>query len=138
MKPRFEEIIRWFESLTPTSLTGIAHYYAPQARFRDPFNDVRGLPAIERIYQHMFDTLAQPRFVVESSIVEAERAFVVWRFEFGLRGRAMVIRGGSQLELDSQGLIVLHHDYWDAAEQLYEHVPVLGAVLRMIKRRLAT
>ncbi|MBL8508569.1 nuclear transport factor 2 family protein [Chitinimonas sp. JJ19] len=137
MKPRFEEIIRWFESLTPASLTAIASCYAPQARFKDPFNDVRGLPAIERIYQHMFETLEQPRFVVESCIAEAERAFVVWRFEFGLRGRAMVIRGGSQLELDSQGLIVLHHDYWDAAEQLYEHVPVLGAVLRMIKRRLA-
>jgi hypothetical protein len=28
-----------------------------------------------------------------------------------------------------------HRDYWDAAEELYEQIPVLGAVMRWLKRR---
>jgi hypothetical protein len=31
---------------------------------------------------------------------------------------------------------VYHRDYWDVAEELYEKVPVLGGLLRTIKRRL--
>jgi hypothetical protein len=39
--------------------------------------------------------------------------------------------------LDPQGLIVLHRDYWDAAEELYEKLPVVGALMRWLRRRAA-
>ena len=34
------------------------------------------------------------------------------------------------------GRVVAHRDYWDAAEELYEKLPVLGALMRLLKRRL--
>jgi steroid delta-isomerase len=30
----------------------------------------------------------------------------------------------------------LHRDYWDAAEELYEKIPVLGSILRWLKSKL--
>ena len=30
-----------------------------------------------------------------------------------------------------------HRDYWDAAEELYEKLPVLGALMRLLRRKLA-
>jgi len=30
---------------------------------------------------------------------------------------------------------VLHRDYWDAAEELYEKLPGIGAFMRFLKRR---
>ena len=47
------------------------------------------------------------------------------------------MRGASHLVLDPQGLIVLHRDYWDAAEELYEKLPVVGALMRWLRRRAA-
>lgn len=35
------------------------------------------------------------------------------------------------------GRIVLHRDYWDAAEELYAKLPVLGGLMRYLKRKLA-
>jgi len=32
-------------------------------------------------------------------------------------------------------LVSLHRDYWDAAEELYEQIPVLGGFMRWLKRR---
>jgi steroid delta-isomerase len=29
----------------------------------------------------------------------------------------------------------MHRDYWDAAEELYEKLPVLGSVMRWLKAR---
>ena len=48
------------------------------------------------------------------------------------------MRGGSHLRFDAQGRIALHRDYWDAAEELYEKLPVLGALMRWLKRQRAT
>ena len=56
--------IAFFENLSPADLGGLGQVYAPEARFKDPFNEVRGVPAIQAIFAHMFGALDQPRFVV--------------------------------------------------------------------------
>ena len=33
------------------------------------------------------------------------------------------------------GRIVMHRDYWDVAEELYEKLPLIGALMRWLKRR---
>jgi hypothetical protein len=40
--------------------------------------------------------------------------------------------------LDAQNLIVVHRDYWDAAEELYEKLPWLGGLMRWLKRKANT
>jgi hypothetical protein len=39
--------------------------------------------------------------------------------------------------VDDQGRVSLHRDYWDAAEELYEKLPVVGALMRWLRRRIA-
>ena len=134
---RFDELAEWFETLTPASLQGIASVYAPNATFRDPCKDLRGVTSVRQVYQHMFETLVEPRFVITSKLIESANAFMTWRFLFTLRGKAYVIEGGTHFVLDEQGLIATHRDYWDAAQELYEKIPVLGAVLRGLRRKIS-
>jgi hypothetical protein len=47
----------------------IGEFYAADARFKDPFNEVQGVPAIQRIFTHMYEALDQPRFVVTGRVV---------------------------------------------------------------------
>ena len=131
----------FFESLTPESLGDIAQVYAPDAFFKDPFNEVRGVPAIEAIFRSMFAQLESPRFLIRSRILEGRSACVTWDFEFRFRsfrrGQSQTIRGASWLEFDSAGRVCHHRDYWDAAEELYEKLPVLGRLMRLLRARLA-
>jgi hypothetical protein len=46
-----------------------------------------------------------------------------------------VILGASHLVFSDQGLVTLHRDYWDAAEELYEKLPLVGGLMRWLKRR---
>jgi len=136
-KARFDELALWFETLTPASLRDIDKIYAQTASFRDPFNQVADVKLIRQIYQHMFEQLVEPRFVITAKVVEATSAFMTWQFLFTLRGKDYAIEGGTHFSLDEQGLIVLHRDYWDAAQELYEKIPVLGAVLRLLRKKLS-
>jgi hypothetical protein len=40
----------------------------------------------------------------------------------------------SRVRFDAGGRVVLHQDYWDSASGLFEHVPVLGGLIRAVKK----
>lgn len=132
-------LVAMFESMAPQDVPRLARWYTEDALFKDPFNDVRGLAAIQRVYEHMFQQLDAPRFTVVSHIVQGAECALVWEFRFrqrGGRGEPGVIRGATHLSLAPDGRIQVHRDYWDPAEELYEKVPLLGALMRWIRRRL--
>jgi steroid Delta-isomerase len=134
---RYTEIATWFQTLTPESLATVGQFYAADAVFVDPFNALRGLDAVQAVYQHMFDTLKSPRFTVTGTVVDGKQAFMTWDFHFQRREQTLNISGCTQFELNDQGLITLHRDYWDAAQQVYEKIPLLGGVLRMLRRKIS-
>ena len=132
-------VVTFFETLTPASLSSLGAVYAPQARFKDPFNDVQGLAAVKKIFEHMFVALISPRFVVTGRVVQGHQCFLTWEFRFCFRnfkqGTEQVILGASHLVFSEQGLVTLHRDYWDAAEELYEKLPLVGSLMRWLKKR---
>ena len=136
-----ERVVDFYQTLTRESLAQLDQIYAPQARFKDPFNEVVGTQPIAAIFEAMFDQLDEPRFRVLEAVGDARRACLIWEFDFRNRrlqqGRAQRIRGATWLEFDEQGRVALHRDYWDAAEELYEKLPVIGALARWLKRQLA-
>jgi steroid Delta-isomerase len=136
--PRVQRIVTLFETLTPADVKRLPHHYASNARFKDPFNDVHGVPEIERVFAHMFDALHEPRFVVHEAIVQGDQCFLTWDFLFRFKrysDAVQTVHGGSHLRFDAEGLVCLHRDYWDAAEELYEKLPLVGAFMRWLKRR---
>jgi ketosteroid isomerase-like protein len=134
-----ERLVQFFEKLQPQDLPRLAQMYVQDARFKDPFNEVQGLPAIERIFAHMFESLDSPHFIVTERIVQGQQCFLVWDFRFRFKRfdtqNWQTVRGGTHLTFDDAGLVTLHRDYWDAAEELYEKLPVVGSLMRWLKRR---
>lgn len=132
-------VVAFFEHLQPAHLDAIDLIYASDAHFKDPFNDVHGVPAIAHIFRHMFDTVIEPRFVVTNQVLQGSQCFLTWDFQFRLprqRGsEPQVIRGASHLVFNPAGCVTLHRDYWDAAEELYEKLPLVGSLMRWMKAK---
>lgn len=134
---RLDELIDFYQSLTPAGLARFGEFYAEHARFKDPFNDVHGLPAIRRIFEHMFAQLQAPRFVVTEKVGAGDTAFLVWTLHFRRGGKEETIHGVTRLHWDASGKVDEHRDYWDAAEELYMKLPLLGGLLRALRRLFA-
>jgi hypothetical protein len=133
-----ERAVELFETLSPQSLRQLKEIYATDARFKDPFNEVEGTDAITKIFEHMFASLHEPRFIVTGQVVQGMQCFLTWDFRFAFRRsrkQEQLIRGASHLVFSSAGQITLHRDYWDAAEELYEKLPVIGSVMRWLKKQ---
>lgn len=138
VSPRAKAIAVWFEAMSANSLASLDQVYAHDARFCDPFNEVKGLSAIVAIYGHMFENLTDPRFVITEIIEQDQRIFMSWQFLFQWRGQSFDIPGGTRFRLDGNGLVVDHQDYWDVAQGLYEKLPALGWLLKRLRHRMAT
>lgn len=136
--PHLASLKRYFEQLRAEDVAHLGRHYAEHVYFRDPFNEVRGLPQVQRIFAHMFETLEAPRFLIRDAFGEGDQAFLSWDFVFRRKGsdREWSIHGSSHLRFAPDGRVIYHRDYWDAAEELWEKLPLLGGLLRLLKKRL--
>lgn len=133
---------RWvdfFAGLTPEALDGLDALTVAQVRFRDPFNDVTGRPALKAVFRHMFDVTDDPCFTVTHAALDGRVALLRWTFRFRRKGRRgdWTFQGMSEVHFDADGLVLVHIDHWDSAGQFYARLPVLGWVMARIGRRLS-
>lgn len=132
-----DHYIHLFENLSAKTIAEADKFVSPDIRFVDPFNDIAG---IEKFRKLLFKTLSDvddPRFNVTHRAEDGDTVFLRWQFDGRLRGLGdWSVTGMSELHFDSQGRVLTHLDHWDAASQFYARLPVLGPLIRLIRRRL--
>lgn len=131
-------VIDFFQSISIDSVRTLSLIYTDDVWFKDPFNEVQGLEQVSHIFTHMFEQVDAPRFVVTHSVLQDDQAFLTWDFLFRMRRFSddeQCIRGASHVRFASDGRVAYHRDYWDAAEELYEKLPVVGSLMRWLKTR---
>ena len=133
MMSHLDQLLQWYGALERSSLERIGEFYAPEAIFKDPFNDIKGLRSIRRIFEHMFETTEDPRFVILAHMGQGDQGFATWRFEFRLKGRFYTVLGATHFRFDQAGLVTEHRDYWDAAEELWQKLPLIGGPVKWLR-----
>jgi len=131
-----QRVVDFYEKLTIHSLEELAQVYTEDAYFKDPFNEVTGLAQIHAIFVHMFEQVNAPRFEVTHQMLGGCDGCMIWNFYFRLKRSPEIeqcIRGATHVQLAADGRISSHRDYWDAAEELYEKLPLLGSLMRWLK-----
>jgi limonene-1,2-epoxide hydrolase len=135
---QLDQVTRFFETIARENIDRIDDLYGQDAYFKDPFNEVHGLKNIKAIFEHMFEQVDDPEFVITQSISQDNQTFLLWEFAYAIKGmhNRLHIHGGTHLRFDSEGKIVHHRDYWDAAEELYEKLPVLKYLMKFLRNRV--
>lgn len=132
-------LIDYWQTLTPSTVNAITAIYANDAYFRDPFNEVTGSEKIRHLFADMFVRLSEPVFNITETIEEPHGALLIWDFTFRIKALkpqiTRRIHGSSHIRFATDGRVQYHRDYWDAAGELYEQLPLLGVLMRFLKKR---
>ena len=131
----------FYESIGPADLRRLDEVYAADAYFRDPFNEVTGFSEIARIFGAMFEHLDDVRFEILEVVADPSGAMLTWNMRYRVRRwrprETQAIHGATHLRFAPDGRIAYHRDYWDAANELYAKLPMIGPVMRWLRRKLA-
>jgi len=114
--------------------------YAEDIWFNDTLKTVEGIEPLGQYLSHSASAVdACVVDVAEISTNGKGDYYARWsmmiQFKRFKRGQQTHSIGMSHLRFNEHGKVVLHQDYWDSSQGLFEHVPVLGAMIRWIKRR---
>lgn len=135
---RADGYVRLWETLSPDAIESLPALVTPDVHFSDPFNDIRGIDALKRMMQKTVQDLPHQRFAVTRRAWDGDLCLMCWTFDGRTRsGRHLSIEGMSQITFAPGGKVARHIDHWDSGRQFYETLPLLGAILRAIRRRIA-
>ena len=130
----------YYERLTPETLQELRALVTADVHFKDPFNDVRGVDRMIRVLEKMLNDASDIRFEAAERFCNGGLCLLRWHFSFRPRrfahGEIWPIEGVSAVRFDDAGKVVEHIDYWDAGQQVYERLPLLGLLLRRIRGRI--
>ena len=124
----------FFQEMTLDSVKRVSDLYCGNASFRDPVNEVQGVSAIEAVMADLYHQLKNIRIVVREMHGDDHAGCLMWTMHYEFRGKPRSLPGVSHFRFDEKGRVTAQEDYWDASFVLYGEFPILGAMMRGIKR----
>ena len=129
-----------FSTLDANRLGALEELYTPDVQFRDPLHSLNGLPALRQYFGQMYAGVQDLHYEFQGfDEAGPDQGYLRWTLCFRhprLAGGAVIqVEGCSYLRWRER--VYLHHDYFDAGALLYEHLPLMGRLIALLKRRLA-
>lgn len=135
---RFENFLAHLDEKTAHEQT--EKVYAPSAFLNDTLKTTRGSPAIRDYFIKTAQGLNSMTVVFDDVAVSGSNYYFRWTMETRMKhlapGKTVRTIGVTMVRFDPQGRVLLHQDFWDSAQGVWDHVPVLGAIIRWIQSSL--
>jgi hypothetical protein len=135
---RFENFLSHLDEKTAREQTTTV--YAPDAYLNDTLKTVHGAPSIRDYFiktaQGLDAMTVQFDDVARSGGTYYFRWTMVTRMKYLAGSRPIRTIGVTLVRFDPEGRVLVHQDYWDSAQGVWDHVPVMGSVIRWIRSRL--
>jgi hypothetical protein len=137
-----DTFLNTFNQLDKNSLDLVDTIYHPDIRFTDPAHTLDGLPALKQYFASLYENIRSIRFIFDARIQSGDQAFVIWTMEIShprlAKGRPVAVDGCSHLTFASDGTVKNHRDYFDLGAMIYEQLPLVGGLIKTVKKRLGS
>lgn len=131
---------RFYTDLASMQVSELANIYSTDVIFIDPIAEHKGLPAVEHYFAKLLKNAKFCEFDIHYKHKTDENGYVVsWTMSFTSsrinKGMPVAVNGLTVLSVRDEK-IVFHRDYYDLGQMVYEHVPLLGRIIKRIKKGL--
>lgn len=141
---RFCKIYTDICQISPDDLEDI---YASNIKFIDPITMHSGIDEVKSYFSNLLTQAETCKFDIADILYCSQQAahsqskvthVVNWTMTLVLKNNSkkITLDGTTQLGV-ADDIIIYHKDYYDLGEMVYEHVPILGFIIKKIKGKLA-
>ena len=113
--------------------------YAERLHFSDALMLTSSRAKVVEHFQGLVDNGAKVDVDMLQVLVDQADVYLVWAMtaEFQPINKPVTSKtiGITHLRFDRNGHVVLHQDFWDTGLGFYQHIPVLGGVIKSINKR---
>lgn len=120
-------------------LENIDRIYTQDVEFRDPVHTINGRLALKTYLRGLYAGAREMGFTYLEEQIGENTASITWNMRFSHKrlnkGHPIDVKGVTLVRFTDR--VYYHEDYYDLGAMLYQHVPVLGGLIRWINKRLA-
>lgn len=126
-----------YQNLNKDNLIRLKEVYSDDIQFIDPIHEVNGIDALINYFENLYQNMEQCQFQIKQVIEQQGEACLVWSMHYSHKkiknGQKICVDGCSHISFSNK--IDRHRDYLDLGQMLYEQLPLLGPVIKTIKKR---
>lgn len=111
--------------------------YANNVVFKDPIHEIHGIEQLIDYFKKLNSNLIEGSFQFTSESIVGSKAYLTWEMHLDLKRPNKSVRASGISVLFFEKKITEQRDYFDAGELFYEQVPILGSIIKMLKKRIA-
>ncbi|PLY11461.1 MAG: hypothetical protein C0626_02545 [Arcobacter sp.] len=130
----------FFENLNiNVTLEEYKEIFIEDVYFEDPFQKTNDIDSLINIFSHMYKTLEEPSFKITEAITKGNISYLRWTFRYKTSKNSKDFQsfiGVSRVEFTSKGKVSSHIDYWDSGVNIYEKIPLLKHIIKLIKNKI--
>lgn len=136
------KIKKAFNEYNGTNPEVLDKFYHNDVVFEDPITKVEGIDELKKYYEHAYANVKSIEFVFKN-IIEAGNVYTCeWDMILKAKmlnfGKEISVRGLSLLTFDEEtSKVIRHHDYLDLGDMVYERIPGVGSLVKILKSQLS-
>ena len=128
-----------YEKLNKSNLYTLEELYHPNVTFEDAAHRLEGWNALKSYFDNLYTNATRCDFEIHEHQQMGNVGFLIWTMRLQhpklKKGATIEVKGVSHLRLQAER-VIYHRDYFDLGEMLYENLPLLGSVVKAVKKRL--
>lgn len=133
-----QAFISVYSELKADSQQQLKGIYHSEVVFIDPMHQMQGRDELINYFERLYREVISCDFIIEEVLEVGDEAAIFWTMMLRHKklsgGRKIKLEGHSHLKMQDNK-IIYHRDYFDVGAMLYEHIPLLGRVIKFIKHR---
>lgn len=129
-----------YKVLNKNNLQILRELYHEEVTFIDPFRKVQGIDDLMQYFKEIYCNVSSVEFIFDEIISHSKKFSVTWMMNFQhpkiKSNQQISVYGCSHIKYASNKKIIYHCDYYDVGGMLYEHIPLLGRLIKRIKGKV--
>lgn len=135
-----ETLSLFYSDLSINGLTTLGELYSKEVVFIDPVGTHVGLASLIQYFTQLLTNCSECRCVIKSQLFGTNSGSIEWSMSFVHprinKGEVVQVNGMSLLKIQDNK-IIYQRDFYDLAAMIYEHLPIIGAIIKQIRKRMA-
>lgn len=131
------KFMAYFEEINPEAIDDLNDIYADNILFRDPIHEISGIDSLKAYFKSLNKNLHSGTFEFSTVDLAGNICYLQWIMRLTLKRpmKKIEVKGISILTFEEK--ITFQQDYFDMGALAYEHIPLIGGIIKGLKKRMS-
>lgn len=137
-----EQFLKTYQDLSADTIDTTEEVSSHDLHLIDPAQEIRGLTELRRYFVNLYENIYDNNLDFLHPARANDQGSVQWEMIFShprlKNGQDICVHGASFLKFSPDNKVYFKRDYFDSGSMLYQHLSLLGTIIKSINRRLGS